>query len=112
MYKTASLLVSETFFNCLEQYYGYELDKCSLQTFNNCREQGYCLVNYDKNWVIWACECRNSDNIMLVFGTLSDKDFHNMFNEECWKDRKLFECQRYDLAVQAAKKFIEDMEEE
>lgn len=111
MKKSTSLLVSEIFFNCLEQALP-DRELGYLKTFNNCREQGYCLINYDKNWIIWACENRNSDEIMLVFGTSGDRDLHNMFNEECWKDRKYFGYQRYDLAVQAAIKFIKDMEEE
>lgn len=112
MYKGTSLLVSETFFKCLEQSYGENLKECYLETFNNCREYGLVLINYDKNWVIWACECRNSDNIMLVFGTVGDKNINNMFNDECWENSKYFPYQRYDLAVEEAIKFIEDMEEE
>ena len=51
-----------------------------LETFNNCREQGFCLHVDSVDWdhketrtketlYIFACECRSSDNIMVIVQT-------------------------------------------
>ena len=70
-----------------------------LSCFNNCREQGFYLsvsttdFNDDKRtkeeMYIWACESRNSDNIMVV---ISHKYPSNkgMFDETAYENRKLF----------------------
>lgn len=74
-----------------------------LQTFNNCREQGFYLTvmsdDYDnpnmtkKHLYIWACECRNSDAIMVV---ASNKYPHNgMFDEETYNNRNYFNYNQY-----------------
>ena len=74
--KNRSLEVSEKFFNNLEKKLERVSDNLAgyYKTFNNCREQGLMLTIYkkksDDELLIWACECRNSDNIF----------FHNIFN--------------------------------
>ena len=54
------------------------------KTFNNCREQGLMLTIYepttDNELLIWACESRNSDNIMVITADRSCSDINDMFN--------------------------------
>ena len=89
-----------------------------LECFNNCREQGYFLnvsssdfhnENRTKdNLYIWACENRNSDNIMVIWSTEYPGN-KGMFSEEDWKERnKHF---RYD-ELQKAADFIVDLVKE
>lgn len=100
--KNASLKVSETFFCELEERLG---NKHSLtgyyETFNNCREQGLILDIYDndKSLCIWACECRSSDQIMIVLGNEENKDINNMFDDEAYNRAKYFEYKDYASAV-------------
>ncbi len=79
-----------------------------LETFNNCREQGYVL-NLDtfdfkngkatkESLYIWAFESRNSDDIVVSWQT--DYPNNGMFSEETYeKRRKYF---RYNELQEAA----------
>lgn len=70
-----------------------------LQTFNNCREQGFYLTiesadykneNHTKeNMFVWACECRNSDEIMVVISYKYPTN-KGMFDEEAYENRRYF----------------------
>ena len=107
-----SLKVSKTFFDNLENkldninfddLYGY------YKTFNNCREQGLMLSIYNDDDIelsIWACECRNSDNIMVIVADSSCANQNGMFNDVAWKSAKYFKCDDYDSAVDYALNII------
>ena len=69
-----------------------------LETFNNCREQGYVLTvsscDYDNKEMTtglfhtWAFECRNSDNIVISW----QEEYPNngMFSEETYRERRKY----------------------
>lgn len=73
---------------------GYEI-KGSLNTFNNCREQGYYANIYGnekndyKDLYIWVHENRNSDNIVVRWQTDYPED-KGMFNEDTYKNRSKY----------------------
>lgn len=97
--------VSQTFFNELEKKLSNVSDSLEgyYKTFNNCREQGLMLTIYepttDNELLIWACECRNSDNIMVITADRSCSDTNDMFNDIAWKSAKYFKYNEYDKAV-------------
>ena len=99
--KVSSVKVSEKFFSRLEEL----LYKSNLNgyydVFNNCRETGYILKIYDnqKELNIWACEARNSDQIMIVLGDDKEKDTNNLFSDEAFKEARYFKCDDYNSAV-------------
>lgn len=53
----------------------------------------------DNELLIWACESRNSDNIMVITADRSCSDINDMFNDVAWKSAKYFKCGEYDKAV-------------
>lgn len=53
----------------------------------------------DSELLIWSCECRNSDNIMIVIGDKSCSNVNDMFNDKAWKSAKYFNVGNYDQAV-------------
>ena len=79
--------VSQTFFNKLEEKLKNVSDNLEgyYKTFNNCREQGLMITIYepvtDNELLIWACECRNSDDIMVITADRSCCDTNDMFND-------------------------------
>lgn len=76
------------------------------KTFNNCREQGLMLEIYDdisnSELLIWACECRNSDQIMVVLGDKTCSNINDMFDDKAYKSAKTFNKGDYDSAVNYA----------
>lgn len=80
-------------------------------TFNNCRETGLILCVYDDNarLYIWACECRNFNQIMIVLGSEDNKDSYNMFDDEAYKKAKYFDAGDYNSAVNFVYKQIKFM---
>lgn len=102
---TSSIMASTMVFEILSSQVRDELSDISLwlETFNNCREQGFMLVATGKdknnNWVdkyIWACESRNSDSIMVIIDT--KRTINNMFSEEAYQNRKYFDRNPYEAA--------------
>lgn len=99
--KNKSLEVSEKFFKKLEEKLKDVDINGYYQTFNNCREQGLILKTYLDNVEvnIWAFECRNSDNIVIITGDQKDANINNMFSDKAYKNAKHFEYEDYDSAV-------------
>lgn len=97
--------VSQTFFNKLEEKLKNVSENLEgeYNTFNNFREQGLMLTIYepttDNKLLIWACECRNSDDIMVITADRSCSDINCKFNDIAWKSAKYFKCGEYDKAV-------------
>ena len=90
-----------------------------LETFNNCREQGLMLhvdsVDFDnekrtkKIVKVWACEARNSDDILVIVSDDREaNDIHNMFSEEAYNNRKYFS---YNEEHKAAEYIIDKVRE-
>lgn len=83
--------------------YGY------LECFVNCREQGYVLNVYSTDLSakerlcdlhIWACESRNSDDIMVVWDTETPNLTDNLFSEAAYNNnRKYFRFGEYQEAA-------------
>lgn len=102
--KNHSLKVSENFFIALEEKlkkYHTNLNYY-LGTFNNCREQGYMLEIYpphEDSLCVWACECRNSDQIMVIVALQDCKDQNNMFDDKAFDVAKYYNYNDYDKAT-------------
>ena len=106
--------------------YGVKIDGW-LETFNNCREQGFSLhvdsVDWDNkdrtkgNLYIFACEARSSDNIMVIVQTEYPGN-KGMFGEDAYNnyvDKKVVDPEEENFVfqthfaydeVQKASKFI------
>ncbi len=103
--KNNSLIVSETFFRKLEAKLTNVSNNLSgyYKTFNNCREQGLMLHIYDdiddNDLLIWACECRNSDDIMIVVADKTCSNVNDMFDDKAWESAKYFTVGDYNSAV-------------
>ena len=86
----------------MEDLRDYEI---CIETFNNCRESGYCLnVNYYKKheegkyfstFYIWVHESRNGEECVVRWG--DDKDFlpeelnfTNMYSEKIYAERSKY----------------------
>lgn len=92
--------------------YGFKIDGW-LETFNNCREQGYMLTITSDTWKddrteddlhVWAFESRNSDDIVVIWSSTYPQNA--MFSEQDWTERnKHF---KYNETYQAAE-FIIDL---
>ena len=67
--------------------------RASVETFYNCREQGYVLrvsdnENYNKAICIWIYAQRNSDSPTITWDYIyMPKEDANMFDEESWLER-------------------------
>lgn len=113
--KINSIRVSERVFDILGGHLDYLKDNSDydmdyyLQTFNNCREQGYYLTFYcnGKFLYVWAYENRNSDNIVVV---KSDKYPTNngMFDDEAWENRIDFPYNGEHTAAEKILKMIKE----
>ena len=105
--KGDSLLVCEKVFELLcdkLEVEGLKHDNMWLETFNNCREYGFCLNImsdiWEDNLCIWACEHRSSDRIMIVVGHMfNNRELNNMFDKKAYDNAMYFDCEEYDEAV-------------
>jgi len=85
-----------------------------LEVFNNCREQGYVLHVSSCDWenkdrtsddlIVWACEARSSDEIMVVWSSEYPVN-KGMFSEEDYNNRRKYF--HYDELQKAADFIIE-----
>jgi hypothetical protein len=82
--KAKGLLIGEKVYRAIKKMIdGNENgDYVYVDTFNNCRETGYCFklmrAGNPKQQIIWVYEYRNSDNLM--FRQTSDPNWHDINN--------------------------------
>ena len=63
----------------------------SLETFNNCREQGLVYVNHISKLVIWTFAHRNTGLPTVIIGTTYNfSNMNNMFDEAAWRSEKSY----------------------
>ena len=63
------------------------------------------LTIYNENnneTLIWACECRHGDDIMVIIADSNCSDSKDMFSEVAWRTARYFKCGDYDSAVNYA----------
>lgn len=58
-----------------------------------------CDNLHDSELLIWACECRDSDNIMVILADKSCANVNDMFDDKAWRSAKYFDVGDYDKAV-------------
>ena len=112
--KLGTIRVSERVFDIVcealdieQSEYGVKIDGY-LECFNNCREQGYVLHVDSTDWdnpnntkedlIIWAFECKNSDNIVVSWQT--ECPHNGMFSEDTYNNRRKYF--KYNELQQAA----------
>lgn len=99
---------------------GYKIKGC-LNTFNNCREQGYYVDIYGnekndyKSLYIWVHEKRNSDEIVVRWST-TYPEAKGMFSEDTYKNRSKYfsynqEHQVVDFIMDLIMKHLKYVEE-
>ncbi len=54
---------------------------------------------YDDDLLIWACQSRNSDEIMVVLADKNCSNVNDMFDDKGWEAAKYFNAGDYDAAV-------------
>lgn len=84
----------------LSHLYGDKSDIVTIETYSNCREQGFALDSCVDRKVAFS-EYRNTDDIVVYFGGRADFTFNtNIPNEEVYESKRFF---RYNQIEQAAK---------
>lgn len=102
--KVKSIQVSEIVFNLvcdeldIEQTEDHIKIDGWLECFADFREQGYVLhmdsTDFDNpnrtkvNFYVWACECKGSDNIVVMWQT--NYPNNGVFSEETYKERRKY----------------------
>ncbi len=112
--KNKGLKYGDYLLESLSYWYADDEDKyIMVETFYNCREQGYVLEvqsnkDYNKAICIWVCAQRNSDDPMIVWEeTQLPKEVANMFSEDSYYNRT--ECfNNIDQAFHRVVKIIND----
>lgn len=107
--KVQGIKVAERVFSILDDSLTFENEDGNkfgayLQTFNNCREQGFYLTVSDddfknpdrvkENLYIYVCEARSSDEIMIVIQTDYPGD-KGMFSEKAYNCEGEFDYRKY-----------------
>lgn len=85
IYKNKGIIYSQYILDYLNNYLEVKKD-ISIETFYNCREQGYLLNVYLVNGTplrIWLYAQRNSDKPTITYKR-GYTDADNMFDEESW----------------------------
>jgi hypothetical protein len=88
-------------------------DDLAVKMYSNCREQGFYLISYcGKDWrnkrAVSFAEYRNSDRIVVQYGTEHDfNDYGAMKEEEVWrKQRKFFDYGDWENAGEFITKWL------
>ena len=84
-----------------------------LEHYQNCREQGFLVVNYKRDQVVptsWVAfsECRNSDSIVVFPSSVDGQDYppSHGISEKSWNNRVFFPPGEYDHAAVFCKKHL------
>lgn len=76
--------------------------EASVEMFENCREQGYRICNYDYNKndvrTIAFSENRNSDSI-VVYHSKNHEEYAFGYSDDFWSSRKFFDYNNFEGAV-------------
>ena len=83
--------------------FGATAKRCHIETFDNCREQGYTLKVSRIHWRglnISFAEARSSDEIVVYVYQNSQWGTNMPLDEADWNDRKYFPDMEYDQAAQ------------
>jgi hypothetical protein len=79
----------------------------AIESYVNCREQGFALASCDDRKVAFS-EFRRSDDIVVYFGKRADFAFNtNIPSDEVYESAKFF---RFDKIEQAAKFIVKYLE--
>jgi hypothetical protein len=74
-------------------------DYVFVETYSNCREQGFAIKAHDSAKVAWS-ECRNSDQIVVYFGKAKDFEFNtNIPSEKSYKNARYFNPDKIEQAA-------------
>lgn len=105
MKKSVSLQVASIVLGVVELYVAHSIasincptDKIYVETYSNCREQGYSIVNHHNARQVSFSQNRNTDNIVVYFGAPSDFLEHNIPSEEIYTKAKYFKYEEYSKA--------------
>ena len=87
-----------------------------VESFQNCREQGYTLTVIRKQdgdcLTISFAECRNSDEIVVYNSKESGEGFQNRFSDIFWYSHKYFNCNAISDAVDYIFSLMKTFQEE
>ena len=64
------------------------------------------IFEKDTSLCIWVCECRNSDQIMVLLGSEENRDINNNFDDITYDNAKYFSSDDYDSAIDYVYKYI------
>lgn len=76
-----------------EEKFDREDSSFCLNAFSNCREQGFSLMRNDRQ--VAFSENRNSDNIIVYWGTIREFDISTNHPEK-WENKKYFSYNAYE----------------
>ncbi len=79
----------------------------AVESYVNCREQGFALASHDNAKVAFS-EFRRSDDIVVYFGKRSDFAFNtNIPSEEVYESAKFFRFDQHEKAARFVLKYLE-----
>jgi hypothetical protein len=79
----------------------------AVESYVNCREQGFALASHDNAKVAFS-EFRRSDDIVVYFGIRSDFELNtNIPSEEVYESAKFFRANEHEKAARFIVKFLE-----
>lgn len=81
-------------------------DYLQVQSYANCREQGFCL-HLDTDHTVAFAEWRRSDEIVVYFGGRKDFDMNtNIPSEEAFENARFFNPHEYEKAAKFIMKYL------
>ena len=114
VYKDKGIKYSQYILEELSTIYICDVDmSCRVETFYNCREQGYVFEihsgDYEKNILIWVYAHRNSDEPTIVYetGKSLPSEGANMFTQDAWENRQ-FTFKTIEKASEKVKDLVID----
>lgn len=109
IYKKIGIIYSEYFLDLLSRY-DYELE-CSVETFNNCREQGLIIriesldFEDNKGLTFYVYNDRWSDKPSFTYE--DKKSFGTLYSQDAWENRTITTDSVEELVKEADKLIIE-----